>query len=67
MRKRDFFKSRFFRIVQKINPNTTCESEEECLTEMKDQDPTEIALALKENLGQNWWYRPLTNKFFKKK
>lgn len=66
MRKRDFFKSRFFRIVKKINPNTTCESEEECIMEMDNQDPTEIALALQENFGKNWWFRPITAKFFRK-
>jgi len=64
MNKRDFLKSRYYRIAKKVNPSTNCGSEEECLIELQGSDPTPVALALEEDFGKNWWQRPFTKKLF---
>ena len=57
MRKRDFLKSRMMRIAKRINENSACISDDECLLEIEDVDPTDITMALKNEVGDNWWLR----------
>ena len=67
MRKRDFFKSRMRRVAQKINPYSDCHTDQECLVETREANPTDVVLALKAEFGENWWQRPgVSAKFFGK-
>ena len=62
---RDFFRSRIVRVSRRLNPDSDCTSDEECLLEMKDADPVGLTMALKEEVGDNWWLkRRLVNKVF---
>ena len=45
MKKRDFVSSRIYRLAQKINPGTECDSEESCELELDSADPTLIEMA----------------------
>ena len=57
MRKRDFLKSRVMRIAKRINKNSACISDDECLLEIDDVDPVDITMALKNEVGDKWWLR----------
>jgi hypothetical protein len=57
MRKRDFFRSRIVRVSRKLNPGSDCASDEECLVELDGADPTDVTMALKEEVGDNWWLK----------
>lgn len=45
MGKRDFLKSRVYRLARKINPGTDCNSEDECLVEVGSADPFLVEMA----------------------
>jgi len=64
LRKRDFVKSRFYRIAKKVNPATLCDSDDGCLIEIRESDPTLVALALKDTYGSRWWLKRFTDTFF---
>ena len=45
MGKREFLKSRAYRIAKKVNPATTCDDEESCEIEIDAADPTLVQMA----------------------
>ena len=45
MGKREFLKSRAYRIARKVNPATTCDDEESCEIEIDEADPTLVEMA----------------------
>ena len=47
MGKREFLKSRMYRLAKKVNPATTCDDEESCEIELDEADPTLVDMAKK--------------------
>jgi len=64
LRKRDFIKSRWYRISRRVNPWSQCSSEEECLIELKEANADRVGLALKTEYGRHWYHKREAKEIF---